>query len=104
MATMFGKLTAVFGIPSQIKPIVGLPEGRARLRLRNDEFAMVFVRTSTGIRKFYISDVGGNWIAEIELGENRTIQRSPTEAYDMNGLLVACILSETKKQNDLIPS
>ena len=74
MATMIGSLLAVFGIPDEIKPIVGLPEGRARVRLRNEEFAQVFVKTPTGIRRFYISDVGLNWIAEIEIASNQTIR------------------------------
>ena len=74
MATMIGSLLAVFGIPDEIKPIVGLPEGRARVRLRNEEFAQVFVKTPTSIRRFYISDVGCNWIAEIEIASNQTIR------------------------------
>ena len=83
MSTMFGNLFAVFGVPQETKPIVGLPEGRARVRLRNEEFAQVFVKTSTGIRRFYISDVGRNWIAEIEIASNQTIQKErerPTTA------------------------
>jgi hypothetical protein len=74
MAAMHGRLLGVLGIPSEIKPIVGLPEGRARLRLRREDFAQVFVKTPTGIRRFYISDVGRNWIAEIEIESNQTIQ------------------------------
>lgn len=72
--TSHGGLFAIFGIPFEIKPIVGLPPGKARLRLRHDEFAEVFVRTATSIRRFYVSDVGRNWIAELEIDSNQTIQ------------------------------
>ena len=72
--TSYGNLLGVFGIPGEIKPIVGLPEGRARLRLRNEDYVQVFVKTATGIRRFYVSDVGRNWIAEIEIESNQTIQ------------------------------
>lgn len=72
--TSFGGLLGVFGIPPEIKQIVGLPPGKARLRLRCTEFAEVFVKTATGIRRFYISDVGRNWVAELEIDSNQTIQ------------------------------
>jgi len=74
MPTSHGRLLAVFGIPSETKPIVGLPPGRARLRLRCTEYAEVFVKTPTGIRRFYISDVGRNWVAELEIDSNQTIR------------------------------
>ena len=51
-----------FGICPDV-PLVGLPAGRVRLRLRNDSFPVTFVRMSNGnIRKFiYVGGTHG-WI------------------------------------------
>jgi len=66
---------AVFGVPSTIKPFKNIPYGRTRVRLRNDSFGMVFIKTELGIRKFPISDMGDYWTVfpEMEQGRNLTV-------------------------------
>ena len=53
---------AIFGVvPAQV--IVNLPAGAAvRYKFRQDEFAIVFVKTPTRIASYYIvTDRKGNW-------------------------------------------
>ena len=63
----------VFGIPDRVLPIVGLPEGRSRLRLRNTSFASVWVRTEEGIKLFMLLEKDKKWHAVQEQGRNITI-------------------------------
>ena len=65
-------VNAVYGI-AKPKPLKGLPEGRARVRMRPSAFAEVFVKTASGIRRFIIVDEGDCWVAKYELGSNRTV-------------------------------
>jgi len=59
----------VFGI-QDTKPLRGFPDGRVRIRLRNDGFAQAFVKSATGIRHFYIREVDGFWLPCFEQGAN----------------------------------
>ena len=65
----------VFGVVP-IKPIHGLPAGSVRVKMRNDDYAYVFVRPPTGgIRKFVIAissdhHIGEYWCAAFEQGAN----------------------------------
>ena len=74
MTSSFASPTAVFGIPDEIKEVQLLPPGKARLRLRPEDFARVFVKTDTGIRGFHLTDVGDHWEPVFEFGINQTIQ------------------------------
>lgn len=61
---------AVFGV-RKISKLCGFPRGRVRIRMRNGEFAQVFVKTNRGIRKFYVAvDRRGNWIPHGEIARN----------------------------------
>lgn len=44
----------VFGIPKEIKPIIGSPEGRMRLRFRNTKAGRAYFKTPNGIREFVL--------------------------------------------------
>ena len=74
MAVVIGEPKAIFGTPSEVKPVKFLPPGKARLRLRPEDFARVFVKTDTGIRGFYLTDAGEHWLPVFEFGINQTIQ------------------------------
>lgn len=63
----------VFGVPSEIKPIVDAPEGRQRLRFRNRDVACLFIKTPGGIRKFHIEERDGKWIPCFEQARNLRI-------------------------------
>lgn len=58
---------AVFGM-TEPKPIIGLPPGKLRLRLRNNAFSVGYLRTDTETIRFVISrDADGNWIYDPKL-------------------------------------
>lgn len=67
------KTNVVFGIPDEIKPLEGFPAGRVRLRLRPSEFVKAFVKTPTGIRKFFVEEKDGKWFPAYEQGRNETL-------------------------------
>ncbi len=50
----------VFGVREPL-PITNAPDGRIRLRLRNDSYGKMFVRDRDGIREFAIGDFGNHW-------------------------------------------
>ena len=63
-------LTIVFGVVP-VRPIVGLPHGKVRVRLRNNDFARVFVRNGYGTRQFVIGvNEEGMWYPAAEQGRN----------------------------------
>lgn len=59
-----------FGSGIQL-PLSGFPKGRARIRIRNDDFIRVFIKTEDGIRGFYPEEKDGSWIPKIEFSSNR---------------------------------
>lgn len=71
-------IKGVFGV-RPVKPIVGLPPGRARLRLRHGEYAKVVVKDTVGIRSFWIEDMGDEWMAFESAGANVTVQQQETK-------------------------
>jgi hypothetical protein len=62
-------LNLVFGV-RDMRPIYGAPPGRQRLRMRNDEFASLFVKTHRGIRHFMLLDCGDHWKPHAEQARN----------------------------------
>lgn len=69
MAIINGNKGMVYGV-CEPKPLKGFPEGKARIRMRNTDFVMVYVRTFDGIRQFVVRDDGENWIPGYEQGAN----------------------------------
>lgn len=59
-----------------ILPLRGFPPGKARIRLREDEFVRIRIRTRDGIREFHPEIVDGVWKPLVESGSNTTV-RSP---------------------------
>ena len=56
------------------KPIrTGLP-GRIRIRLRNSDFGMAFVRHQGWTRHFILFDCGDHWELGLEQGANLTVR------------------------------
>ena len=60
----------VFGVKDRL-PMKGWPAGRARIRMRGGAFVQCFVKTETGIRKFWILEKDGCWIPGPACGENQ---------------------------------
>jgi len=60
---------AVFGMVDEL-PLVGFPEGKAKIKLRNDEFARVFIKTKSGIREFVIQEINNTWQPFAEIARN----------------------------------
>ena len=69
MITVGIRKNAVYGV-MPTKPLANFPAGRIRLRLRNTDFARVFVKTATGIRQFIVRDAGDTWEPLFEQGRN----------------------------------
>lgn len=70
MTITYGK-PFVFGV-QEPKKLRGFPEGRVRIRQRNDDFAQAFVKTPTGIRHFYVEEIDGFWQPTCEQALNDT--------------------------------
>jgi hypothetical protein len=70
-ATIIGT-KALFG-RMEPKLLEGFPEGRARIRMRQDEFVLVRIKTADGIREFYPMEKDGKWIPAHEGGRNVTV-------------------------------
>lgn len=63
-------IKVVWGV-REPKPIVGAPEGRQRLRMRNTSFVKLFVKSATGIRCFGLIDEGDTWRVDPKLEQGR---------------------------------
>jgi hypothetical protein len=62
-------VSLVWGVSDPL-PLSGFPAGRARIKLRNDSFVQVRVRTSDGIREFYVFEQDGSWRPRFESARN----------------------------------
>jgi len=62
----------VYGI-QPVKPLIGFPEGKVKIRLRSNDFAKVFIKTQSGVRQFIPEEKDGAWHPRAELGRNQTI-------------------------------
>lgn len=76
MAVTIGRPIAFGVVP--VRVIKGLPEGKARLRMRQEEFVSVWVRTRTGIRRFYLEEVDDYWVPTMEAEANADAVRCPS--------------------------
>lgn len=69
---LFAKIGAtrvVLGV-QELKPIIGAPDGRQRIRMRNTAVAKLFVRDAIGIRCFILADCGTHWTPVWEQARN----------------------------------
>lgn len=67
---------ALYGMPEEGKPILGIPPEaeRVKLRFRPDDWAKAFVKTATGIRLFVIAEnQDGTWTLAYEQGRNERL-------------------------------
>ena len=55
------------------KPLKGFPEGKVKLRLRNDSWALAYVKTDDGIMSYRIKERDGYWIPGHMQGSNKRI-------------------------------
>lgn len=67
-------LKVIWGIPGIIKPIRNAPEGRQRIRLRNNKCAELFVKTPEGIRRFVLENKEDCWWVNPKLEQGRNIR------------------------------
>ena len=51
-------------------PLRGFPPGKARLRMRPNDFVRVRVLTASGVRSFVVAEENGCWIPYSEEGRN----------------------------------
>ena len=69
MTVTYGKKIP-FGLTVPL-PLVGFPEGKARIRIRQDEFARVFIKTESETIGFYPTESDGAWVPGYESGRNK---------------------------------
>ena len=57
------------------KPLAMFPAGRARIRMRDHGWVVVYIKTATGIRGFYPRPRGSYWLCDytMEFGWNERI-------------------------------
>lgn len=58
-----------FGVRPEL-PLRGFPAGRVRIRQRNTAYPEAFVKTDTGIRRYWIAESDGHWVPFCEHGSN----------------------------------
>jgi len=68
MAILVGE-PIVYGI-QDVLPLKDFPEGKYRIRLRNYDWARVYVKTKESIREFLVKEQEGSWIPAVEVGSN----------------------------------
>ena len=69
MAIIWGVLNVVFGV-KKILPLRGFPEGKKRIVLRQNDFARIYVKTSSGIMCYHIKEENAAWEPYILIEEN----------------------------------
>jgi hypothetical protein len=52
--------TPVFGVCEK-KPLCFFPSGRAKIRMRDEDFIRVFIKSKNGIRQFLVKECGDYW-------------------------------------------
>ena len=67
MSTQNYGIKCVFGVPKVTKPIVidvwfGAVS-KTRLRLRNDKFGTLFIKSDKGVFRVVLEDMGSHWYA-----------------------------------------
>jgi len=72
-------IKVVWGVPKEIRVVIGGPIGRIRLRLRNHHPALAYIKTGDGIRVFVLEDLGACWGINLNLEQGRNV-RNPTIA------------------------
>jgi len=73
-----GSPALIFGVQTPL-PLSGFPAGKTRLRMRNSEYAVVYVRPpSGGIRKFLVYEQGGKWRCCLQYEQGANIVIKPT--------------------------
>ncbi len=60
----------IFGV-QPAKPLIGFPPGKARIRMRNTEFAKVRIFHDAGVDEYTIQDGGDSWTPGHFIGCNR---------------------------------
>ena len=60
--TFTGTVRVVWGVPKDIRPIMGIPEGaRVRLRFRNTTFGKAFIKHGGTTSMYALRDDGPTW-------------------------------------------
>jgi hypothetical protein len=85
MAHIFPPVKIVYGV-CEPKPIFGAPEGRQRLRLRNNNWAKLFVKTPTAIRCFVLEDCGDRWFCNPRLEQGKNMRFIPVASTPESSL------------------
>jgi hypothetical protein len=59
----------VYGV-CDLKPIIGAPIGRKKIRMRPKVPALLFVSNGMGVRRFLLINAGDKWFRGPETGRN----------------------------------
>lgn len=66
-----------YGIPvvfgsQPLKPLLGFPPGKVRLRIRSRDCVKARVKTADGVREFVVKEEDGFWVPAYETARNMT--------------------------------
>lgn len=65
-----------FGIVEP-KPLRGFPSWRAKIKMRNEEFVRIYVKTANGIQCWIPKEENGFWVPGHNQGENKRVTTRP---------------------------
>ena len=68
MATTIG-ITCIFGT-CKPKRLRGFPQGKIKLRMRNNDYMTAYVRNKEGITAYRIIEKNDNWYPAFEIARN----------------------------------
>ena len=71
MAAISYGINVPFGSGIEVPELSGFPEGRVRIRMRNDDFVKIRIKTDDGIKEFIPRESSGKWVPFAETGSNQ---------------------------------
>tara|TARA_R110002020_G_scaffold262857_5_gene477274 strand:- start:615 stop:839 length:225 start_codon:yes stop_codon:yes gene_type:complete len=70
MAIHYG-IPHLFGVVENLPPILNLPEGKVKIRMRNNDYIRVYIRNDGGIREFRLRGNEDYCYLSCEQGNNK---------------------------------
>lgn len=65
--TIYGRIA--FGNQQEL-PLEGFPSGRAKIKIRQDDFVRVYIKSDESIREFVVEEKDGKWVPAFQTQSN----------------------------------
>jgi len=72
MAKIYLPPSIPFGLV-EILPLSGFPQGKVKIKMRDDNFVKIFVKSENEIQAFYPEEKDGVWIPSYKIEQNTKI-------------------------------